>query len=133
MIGGLHPKITALLANVPAGCDQTGPLVGRQPGWPMWYYQTRGKDREKVIETSRYYDVVNFAGHIKCPALVAVGLIDQTCPPAGVIAAFNQIRSPKELVVMERSDHQGKNNTQAAFYARSNEWLKNIKAGKPPK
>jgi cephalosporin-C deacetylase-like acetyl esterase len=64
---------------------------------------------------------------------VSAGLIDTTCPPAGVIAAFNQIRGPKELVVMERSDHQGKNNTQAEFYTRSNEWLKNIKAGKPPK
>jgi cephalosporin-C deacetylase-like acetyl esterase len=132
MIGGLHPKITALLANVPAGCDQTGPQAGRQPGWPMWYYQTKDKDRAKVIETSRYYDVVNFASRIKCPSLVAVGLIDTTCPPAGVVAAFNQIRGPKELVVMERSDHQGKNNTQAEFYSRSNEWLKKIKAGKPP-
>lgn len=133
MIAGLHPKITALLANVPAGCDQTGPQVGRQPGWPMWYYQANGKDKTKVIETSRYYDVVNFASRIKCPALVATGLIDTTCPCAGVISAFNQIRSPKELVLMERSDHQGKNNTQVAFYRRSNEWLKSIKSGKSPK
>jgi cephalosporin-C deacetylase-like acetyl esterase len=132
MTGGLHPKITALLANVPAGCDQTGPLVGRQPGWPMWPYNVRGKDAAKVKETSRYYDVVNFARRIKVPALVAVGLIDQTCPPAGIVAAYNQARGPKELVVMEWSDHQGRNNTQAAFYNRSNEWLRALAAGNPP-
>jgi cephalosporin-C deacetylase-like acetyl esterase len=95
MIAGLHPKGTAMLANVPAGSDQTGPLVGRQPGWPMWYYQTRNKDAAKVIQTSKYYDVVNFASRIRCPALVAVGLVDTVCPPHGVIAAFNQMQGPK--------------------------------------
>lgn len=74
---------------------------------------------------------MNFARHVKCSALVAVGLIDTTCPPPGVIAAFNQIQTPKELVVMERSDHQGHNNTQAAYFARSNEWLKQLAAGNP--
>ncbi len=133
MIGGLHPKVTALLANVPAGCDQTGPQVGRQPGWPMWYYNAKDKNKAKVVEASRYYDVVNFASRIKCPALIAAGLIDQTCPPAGIVAAFNQIKGPKELVLMERSEHQEKNKSQAAYYIRSNEWLKNIKAGKAPK
>lgn len=132
MIGGLHPRITALLANVPAGCDHTGPLVGRLGGWPQWYFHSQGKDAAKVIETSRYYDVVNFAAHIKCPALVAVGLIDTTCPPSGVIAAFNQIQAPKELVVMERSNHHGDNNAQAAFYARSGAWLKQLAAGNAP-
>lgn len=132
MTGGLHPRITALLANVPAGCDHTGPLLGRKPGWPMWYYQTRGKDAARVIETSKYFDVVNFAQRVKVPALVSVGLIDTTCPPPGVIAAFNRMRGPKELVVLERSDHQGRNNTQAPFYARVEEWLKKLAAGERP-
>jgi len=129
MTGGLHPKITALMANVPAGCDHTGPLVGRQGGWPQWYYKTGGKDAAKVIETSKYFDVVNFAARVKCPALVSVGLIDTTCPAPGVIAAFNQMQGPKELVVLEKSDHRGNNNAQAAYYARSGAWLKQLMAG----
>lgn len=134
MIAGLHPKVTALMANVPAGCDQTGPLVGRQPGWPMWFYQTRGKDAEKVKAASRYYDVVNFARRVTCPALISAGLIDETCPPAGIIAAYNQLKGQRELVVMEHSDHQGRNNTQAEYYVRLNAWLKELAAGKsvPP-
>lgn len=132
MLGGLHPKITAVIANVPAGCDQTGPQVGRQPGWPMWAYQTRGKDAAKVVETSKYYDVVNFVSRTRCPMLVSVGLIDTTCPPSGVIAAYNQSKGPKELLVLERSDHQGRNNTQAPFFARSSEWLRQVAAGKSP-
>jgi cephalosporin-C deacetylase len=132
MLGGLHPKITAVVANVPAGCDQTGPQVGRLPGWPMWAFQTRGKDAAKVIEASKYYDVVNFMSRVRCPMLVSVGLIDTVCPPHGIIAAYNQARGPKELLVLERSDHQGRNNTQAPFYARSGEWLKQIAAGQSP-
>ncbi|MBC8101550.1 MAG: acetylxylan esterase [Cytophagales bacterium] len=132
MIGGLHPKVSAVLANIPAGCDQTGPMVGRQPGWPMWYYQVKDKDAAKVRETAKYYDVVNFARRIRCPALVAFGLIDTTCPAAGVLAAFNQIPGPKESVVMEWSGHLEKNKSQAAYYARSSAWLKQLVAGNPP-
>ncbi len=40
----LHPKITAVMAEVPAGCDLNGPVASRLPGWPMWYWKTQGKD-----------------------------------------------------------------------------------------
>ncbi len=133
MIGGLYPgKISALIANVPAGCDQTGPVIGRQAGWPMWWWQTANRDIVKVRETSRYYDVVNFASRITAPTLVATGLIDETCPVHGVCAAFNQMKGPKELVVMERSDHQGHNNSQAPYYNRSSAWLRELSKGNPP-
>ena len=132
MLAGLHPKISAMVANVPAGCDQTGPLVGRQPGWPQWIYNVQGKDKDKVMATSRYFDTVNFARRVKCPALVAVGLIDETCPSHGVLAAFNQMPGPKELLVMEHSDHQGRDNSQAAYYRRSSQWLQQIIAGETP-
>lgn len=132
MIGGLHPKVTGVLANVPAGCDLTGPLVGRRGGWPQPYERTGGKDAVKVMETSKYFDVVNFASHVKCPALVSVGLIDTTCPASGVIAAFNQIQARKELVVMEKSDHQGRNNSQAPYNARSKVWLERFRTGSNP-
>ena len=132
MTGGFHPKVTALLANVPAGCDLTGPAVGRQSGWPMWWWQTQGKDEAKVREAARYYDVVNFAKKVKVPALISVGLLDTTCPPPGVVAAYNQARGPKELVVLEWSDHQGRNNSQAPYYARSAEWLGRLVKGERP-
>ncbi|RYX82933.1 hypothetical protein EON83_16910 [bacterium] len=131
MTGGLHPKVTGLLANVPAGCDHSGPLVGRRAGWPQWYEKVAGKDAAKVAETSKYFDVANFARHVQCPALVSVGLIDTTCPAAGVVATFNQIQGKKELVVMPKSDHHGNNNSQAAYNARSKVWLQSFRTGMP--
>ena len=129
----LNPKITAMLANVPAGCDTTGPWAGRAAGFPYWsaHAKWRGKpDADKrVMETSRYYDTANLAARIKCPALVALGLIDETCPPSGVFSAFNQMQGPKEAVVMVNSDHQGHNHSQKQWGERSDAWLKALLAG----
>jgi cephalosporin-C deacetylase len=118
----LHPKITAVLACVPAGCDLNGPQAQRLAGWPMWYWQTKGKDEAKVRTAARYYDVVNFAPRIKCPVLVGAGLIDTTCPPPGVWAACNLLQGPKEVVVLPVAEHGDKRGSHAPYYARFNAW-----------
>jgi cephalosporin-C deacetylase len=122
MTAGLHPKVTAAIACVPAGCDFTGPDAGRSPGWPGWYWSTNGKNPAKVREASRYYDVVNFASRINCPVLVALGLIDVTCPPAGIFAALNQVKGPKEILIMPKGEHQDQNGAHQPFYSRSGAW-----------
>jgi len=119
---GLNPKVTAMMVMVPAGCDNTGALVGRGTGWPYWLNNFAGKDKQKVTDTSRYFDAVNFAARVRCPALVGVGLIDVTATPSAVYTAFNQLQGPKEMVVMSKSDHQGHGNTQAPYIVRSEEW-----------
>lgn len=131
---GLHPKVTAGIPLVPAGCDLTGPVVGRAGGWPGWYFATQGKGAAKVRETSRYFDAVNFASRIKCPMLVGLGLIDETCPPAGVLAAINQLAGPKETMILVKSGHQDVRGTQEAFRnRREKDWLPAlIKGEKPP-
>ena len=128
---GLHPNVTAVLVNVPAGCDTTAPWAGRSVSWPYWFHSAQGKDEKKVMETSRYFDGVNFAANIRCPALVALGLIDQTSCPAGVFAAFNQILGPKEAVVMVSSEHRAKNNSQSEWDHRSHAWLEALVKGAP--
>ena len=131
MVAGLHPKITAALASVPAGCDMLGPDVGRSPGWPMWYWKTEGKDTNAVRQASRYYDVANFASRVKCPLLVGLGLVDQTCPPAGVFAMLNQVPGPREIVILPKAGHQDVRGTHAAYYARLTAWLAALREGKP--
>lgn len=130
---GLHPKITASIANVPAGCDFLGADVERRPGWPQWVANANGKDLEKVRDASRYYDVVNFASRIRCPTYIALGLIDQTCPPEGIFVAANQIESTKQVLIMPESDHQGTNGTQQVFYDTCfGKWLPALREGKEP-
>jgi cephalosporin-C deacetylase-like acetyl esterase len=129
MLAGLNPAVTSVTAKVPAGCDHTGELVGREPGWPKWYRCETGSDT--ALNACKYYDVVNFARRIKCPVLVGVGLIDTTCPPAGVIAMFNQLAGPKRLVVMPVSGHKNKNESQAAFLESEQDWLAALREGRP--
>lgn len=125
----LHPKVTAAIASVPAGCDHTGPDAGRAPGWPMWnLWNAKEKDPAKVKEASRYFDVVNFAARVKCPVLIGAGGIDTTCPPSGVFAMYNQLNVPKEMIFMPLADHMGKHD---AYYARNGVWMNAAKTAAP--
>ncbi len=135
MLAGLHPKVTAAMANVPAGCDQTGILAGRSCGWPALANWLQGDEQKKLLEVARYYDVVNFASNIKCPILVSAGMLDETCPPAGVIAAANQSKGPREILVLPRSDHHGRGNAQKAMFERMGAWRQAVLKGQalPPK
>ncbi|MDA0197135.1 MAG: acetylxylan esterase [Bacteroidetes bacterium] len=102
MTAGFHPAITAAMALVPAGFDMLGPEIGRKGGWPQWYSSVGDKDPQKVYEASRYFDVANFVTRIKCPILVGVGLLDETCPPEGILSAMNQVTAPKDIMIRDR-------------------------------
>ena len=97
---GLHPKVTAMLINVPAGADANGTAHGRKIGYPFW-----DVNDPQVLETAQYFDTVNCAAHVKVPSLVTMGFIDTVTPPVGIWAAFNQIRAPKEAAPMIESPH----------------------------
>ena len=97
ILAGLNPHITAAAANVPALCDHAGYLAGRQPGWPNLVWRMPADKQQEFLKMSAYFDAVNFARRIKCPAIVSVGFIDTTCSPSSVYAAFNEIRSPKRI------------------------------------
>jgi cephalosporin-C deacetylase-like acetyl esterase len=127
----LNPKVTASIAEVPGGCDMSGALVGRRPGWPGGYFQAQGTNSASAIEVSRYYDVVNFVPHIKCPVLASAGLIDEVCPAAGIIAVMNTLTAPKELVLLPQADHMGSNDSSRAYKTRSSAWVKALRNGDP--
>jgi cephalosporin-C deacetylase-like acetyl esterase len=129
----LYPGITAALVDVPAGSDNAGPSVGHSVSFP-WFgpgkdSAGRPRDARKVAETNGYYDAVNFAPRIKCPVLMGVGLIDQTCPPTGVLTTYNQVPGKKEIVIMREAGHSSKGNTHAAYVARWTAWLNALKQG----
>jgi cephalosporin-C deacetylase-like acetyl esterase len=100
---GLHEKVTAVLVNEPAGADSNGDRHGRKAGYPNW-----DAEFPQIMQTARYFDVVNFAPRITAPAIVTVGFIDTITPPVGILIAFNQIAGPKELIPMIESDHNNR-------------------------
>ena len=131
----LYPKVSGLMVLVPAGCDSYAPLATppRAFGWPYWISNWGGaRDMKKVEQTAGYFDAINFAQRLRCPALIAVGLLDPAARPTGVIAAANAVRQPKELVILPLSDHYGTGGAQAPYFARFNAWKTAFQKGLPP-
>ena len=125
-VAGLHPQITHLIVDVPAGCDTNGPLHGRQSSYPNF-----PADDPKVMETALYFDAVNFAPRIRATSLVAMGFVDTISAPAGIWTAFNQIPAPKEVVPMVESphNHQATPEQHRGYTERSAEWLNTLVKG----
>lgn len=106
---GLDPRVSVIVAGIPAMCDLTGYAAGRVDGWP--HVIKLGPDGRPLhpdyVETARYFDSVNFARRIKCPAFFATGLIDLTCPPCTVMAAYNALGSKdKQILIMPKKAHE---------------------------
>jgi cephalosporin-C deacetylase len=75
---------------------------------------------ERVFETLSYIDIKNLASWIKAPVFMAVGLMDETCPPHINFAAYNQLKVPKKYMVYPESGH----GLPSEFNAVKYEWIK---------
>jgi cephalosporin-C deacetylase-like acetyl esterase len=129
VMAGLNPRITGVVVNVPAGSDANAAQHERMPGYPNW-----DVNDQRVMETARYFDVVNFASRITAPSMLAMGFIDAVCPAVGVWTTFNQIAGPKEAVPMIDSphNHQATPEQLLPYTIRSAAWLNAILKGERP-
>lgn len=108
----LDPQVSLCLSGVPALCDHAGSLVGRQSGWPRLFFAENGKpDKAEVAEASRYYDCANFTKYIKIPVFMTAGMLDNTCVPTSVYAAYNNLpdATEKHMTVFYTSGHVSRN------------------------
>lgn len=87
---GLDPRVSAVVATVPAMCDWGGTLVGRKGGWPQPFEHPA--DKEKMKRTLPYFDTAHLLRNSKATIVVEIGLIDNTCPSTSVYAAINQAK-----------------------------------------
>ena len=103
----LDPRVKWLAAYYPALSDLTGYLHGRAGGWPHMFAEHNRAFNAKPdkIETSKYYDVVNFARQIKVPGYYSWGFNDTVCPPTSMFAAYNVITASKELLIAQDTGH----------------------------
>ena len=101
---GLDDRIDYLAAFYPALSDLTGFLHGRAGGWPKIFRDDYTNKPEKV-ETSKYFDVVNFARFVKATGWYSWGYNDNVCPPTSMHSAYNVIDAKKELHVFQETQH----------------------------
>ena len=100
----LDHRISYLAAFYPALSDLTGFLHERAGGWPQLFTDDY-TDKPEKIETSKYFDVVNFARFVKVPGWYSWGYNDNVCPPTSMYAAYNVIDTKKELHVFQQTQH----------------------------
>ena len=96
---GLDTRITCYAPVHAALCDHTNSLRGAACGWPHYFYWNKGKGQERQIETSRYYDGVNFARLIRPSqkGWFSFGYCDDVVPPTTAWATYNTVTGPKEI------------------------------------
>src|SRR5206468_7038726 len=62
--------------------------------------------REEVFTRLGYIDNQHLAHRIKAEVLMPIGLMDQVCPPSTQFAAFNKIRSKKQMLIYPDFGHE---------------------------
>jgi cephalosporin-C deacetylase-like acetyl esterase len=109
----LDPQVTLSVSCVHALSDHGGILAERESGWPRLISLNKdGKAvNPKIAETAGYYDCANFAKRIKAETWMSAGLIDSTCVPTSVYAAYNSLPADtkKGIHVMPAKGHVAEN------------------------
>ena len=107
---GLDKRITCYAPVHAALCDHTASLKGVACGWPHYFYQMKNEElriKSLQIETSRYYDGVNFARLItdKQKGWFSFGYNDDVVPPTTAWATYNIVAGPKEISPYQATWH----------------------------
>lgn len=125
MTAALDARVKVLAVWIPAMADMTGYVYGRAGGWSHAFRDEQNRTKEK-IETSKYYDAVNFARRLKVPGIYTFGYNDETCPPTSMFSLYNTVGAPKKLLLALETGHSLTNEQGE----RVNNWLEDFLKGK---
>jgi cephalosporin-C deacetylase len=122
-VAALTRDVTAVMPDVPFLCDfaRAVQVALTDPYTELVRFLKSHRDQvSAVFDTLAYFDAAVLAELATAPALFSVALMDQTCPPSTVFAAYNAYGGPKEITVYEYNDHEGGEGFQRG---RQLEWL----------
>ena len=105
---GLDKRITFYAPVHAALCDHTNWQRGAACGWPHYFYGVKsGEVKSEKVETSRYYDGVNFARLItnQQKGWFSFGYNDDVVPPTTAWATYNTVTGPKEISPYQATWH----------------------------
>jgi cephalosporin-C deacetylase len=109
-VGGLVPDVAVVMPDVPFLCHyrRATEITDRAPYLEIVTFCKNHRDRvDTVFRTLSYFDGVNFAARARGQALFSVALMDMTCPPSTVFAAYNHYAGPKDIRIWTYNDHEG--------------------------
>jgi cephalosporin-C deacetylase len=106
----LVPDLWAVMPDVPFLCDfpRATEIVEKDPYTEIVRYLSVHRDHvPQVFATLAYFDGAVLARRATAPTLFSVALMDHTCPPSTVYAAYNAYGGRKEIVEYPFNDHEG--------------------------
>ncbi|WP_348639018.1 acetylxylan esterase [Curtobacterium sp. 9128] len=102
-LAGVFPRVP-FLCDFPRGTTITDAYPYREIAQYLTVHRTK---RDRVFGTLAYFDGVLHAARATAPAWYSTALMDPTCPPSTVYAAYNAHGGPKEMTVWEFNGHEG--------------------------
>ena len=114
----LDSRVTLCIANHPALSDMGAYSAGLTGGYPH-FNRTNGMMTKANLQTMAYYDVVNFARHVKATTYLTWGYNDETCPPTTSYAVWNELKCNKESLITPINEHWTSDRTER----RQMEWM----------
>ncbi|MGO4692432.1 acetylxylan esterase [Glaciibacter sp. 2TAF33] len=109
-VAGLVDDLAAVVARVPFLCDfpRASVITDNMPYREIGIYlATNRHSVARVHETLSYFDGVNFAKRATAPLTITAALMDPTCPPSTVFAAYNNYAGEKAITVWPYNGHEG--------------------------
>jgi cephalosporin-C deacetylase len=109
-VAALADGVAAAMIDVPFLCDfrRASEIAPGEPYGELARYLAAHRDHEaRAFQTLAYFDGAVLAPLAGAPALFSVGLMDETCPPSTVYAAYNAYAGPKQISVYPYNDHEG--------------------------
>lgn len=107
---GLIPGLAAAFPRVPFLCDfrRASTITDSDPYREIARYLAIHRDEvEDAHRVLSYFDGVNFAKRATAPAWFSTALMDATCPPSTVFAAYNNYAAAKDITVWPYNAHEG--------------------------
>ncbi len=109
-VSGLVPGIAVVMPDVPFLCHfrRALDMTNQMPYGEIIRFLSIHRDKiNMVFNTLSYFDGMNLAARAKCRALFSVAMMDDTCPPSTVFAAYNRYAGPKDIKIYQYNNHEG--------------------------
>jgi cephalosporin-C deacetylase len=109
-IAGLDDQVSICMPDVPFLCHfrRAVEITDCRPYAEISGFLRVHRDKvDQVFHTLSYFDGVNFAARAHAEALFSVALMDMTCPPSTIFAAYNHYAGAKDMRVWPYNEHEG--------------------------
>lgn len=109
--------ITCGAAGAPYLCGflDAAALTHSYPYEELNEYLRMYPERESAVRsTLDYFDILNFAPHVRCPMQINLGMRDDVCPPETGFALYDVLQSPKVLHTYDGCAHDAGSYWEAA-------------------